>query len=125
MDLIGIENEAEFFPAGALSDALEDELRQITSQWSKGIAAENPSQRLTLCAEPYLLSVRQIRNTPDGTRRQELRQKATHSLITALGYEYSRLSLPTALDGETLVPLLARATNEEGQGCCVDPGGSP
>lgn len=115
MDLIGIENEAEFFPAGALSDALEDELRQITSQWSKGIAAENPSQRLTLCAEPYLLSVRQIRNTPDRTRRQELRQKATHSLITALGYEYSRLSLPTALDGETLVPLLARATNEEGR----------
>ena len=114
MDLIGIENEAEFFPAGALSDALEDELRQITSQWSKGIAAENPSQRLTLCAEPYLLSVRQIRNTPDRTRRQELRQKATHSLITALGYEYSRLCLPTALDGETLVPLLARATNEEG-----------
>ena len=115
MDLIGIENEAEFFPAGALSDALEDELRQITSQWSKGIAAENPSQRLTLCAEPYLLSVRQIRNTPDRNRRQELRQKATHSLITALGYEYSRLSLPTALEGETLVPLLARATNEEGR----------
>lgn len=115
MDLIGIENEAEFFPAGALSDALEDELRQITSQWSKGIAAENPSQRLALCAEPYLLSVRQIRNTPDRNRRQELRQKATHSLITALGYEYSRLSLPTALDGETLVPLLARATNEEGK----------
>lgn len=115
MDLIGIENEAEFFPAGALSDALEDELRQITSQWSKGIAAENPSQRLTLCTESYLLSVRQIRNTPDRNRRQELRQKATHSLITALGYEYSRLSLPTALDGETLVPLLARATNEEGR----------
>ena len=115
MDLIGIENEAEFFPAGALSDALEDELRQITSQWSKGIASENPSQRLTLCTESYLLSVRQIRNTPDRNRRQELRQKATHSLITALGYEYSRLSLPTALDGETLVPLLARATNEEGR----------
>ncbi|MDC0921912.1 N-6 DNA methylase, partial [bacterium] len=115
MDLIGIENEAEFFPAGALSDALEDELRQITSQWSKGIAADNPSQRLTLCAESYLLSVRQIRNTPDRNRRQELRQKATHSLITALGYEYSQLSLQTALDGEPLVPLLARATNEEGR----------
>ena len=118
MDLIGIENEAEFFPAGALSDALEDELRQITSQWSKGNAADNPSHRLALCADPYLLSVRQVRqvrNTPDRSRRQELRQKATHSLITALGYEYSRLSLPTALDGETLVPLLSRATNEDGR----------
>jgi len=115
MDLIGIENEAEFFPAGALSDALEDELRQITSQWLKGSASDNPSQRLALCAEPYLLAVRQIRNTPDRQRRQELRQQATHSLITALGFEYSRSSRTTALEGETLVPLLARATNEEGR----------
>jgi hypothetical protein len=26
MDLTGIENEAEFFPAGTLSDSLQDEL---------------------------------------------------------------------------------------------------
>ena len=115
MDLIGIENEAEFFPAGALSDALEDELRQITSQWSKGIAVENPSQRLTLCAEPYLLSVRQIRNTGDRDRQRELREQATYSLITALGYEYSRLSLPIATEGQSLVPLLARVTDAEGR----------
>ena len=115
MDLIGIENEAEFFPAGALSDALEDELRQITSQWSKGIATENPSQRLTLCAEPYLLSVRQVRNTDDRNRRWELRKQATYSLITALGYEYSRLSLPIAIEGQPLVPLLARVTDAEGR----------
>jgi len=88
MDLVGIENEAEFFPAGALSDALEDELRQITSKWSKSSAAQNPSQRLTLCADPYLLTVRQIRNTADRNRRQELRKKASHSLITALPFRF-------------------------------------
>ena len=115
MDLIGIENEAEFFPAGALSDALEDELRQITSQWSKGNAADNPSHRLALCADPYLLSVRQVRNTDDRNRRWELRKQATYSLITALGYEYSRLSLPIAIEGQPLVPLLTRVTDAEGQ----------
>ena len=115
MDLIGIENEAEFLPAGALSDVLEDELRQITSEWSKGNVADNPSHRLALCADPYLFSVRQVRNTIDFNRRQELRKQATYSLINSLGYEYSRLSLPIAIEGQPLVPLLTRVTDAEGR----------
>ena len=46
MDLIGIENEAEFFPAGALSGSLQDELRDITSRWSKAADGQDPVGRL-------------------------------------------------------------------------------
>src|SRR5205809_7037087 len=108
MDLIGIENEAEFFPAGTLSDSFQDELREITSRWSRSGDGVNPVDRLMRCCEPYLTALRQIRNTTDGARRVEIRREATHMLITALGYNYQRVSLHTALDGETLVPVLAR-----------------
>jgi hypothetical protein len=115
MDLIGIENEAEFFPAGTLSDSFEDELREITSRWSRSGDGVNPVDRLMRCCEPYLTALRQIRNTPDGTRRLEIRREATHLLITALGYDYQRVSLHTSLDGETLIPVLARVADVEGR----------
>ena len=67
MDLTGIENEAEFFPAGTLSDSLQDELREITSRWSRVGDGVDPVDRLTRCAEPYLTALRQIRNST--TRR--------------------------------------------------------
>ena len=42
MDLTGIENEAEFFPAGTLSDVLEVELQDITGRWSRELEGANP-----------------------------------------------------------------------------------
>ena len=66
MDLIGIENEAEFFPAGTLSDSFQDELREITSRWSRSGDGVNPLDRMVRCCEPYITALRQIRNTPDG-----------------------------------------------------------
>ena len=62
MDLIGIENEAEFFPAGTLSDSFQDELREITSRWSRSGDGVNPVDRLMRCSEPYLTALRQIRD---------------------------------------------------------------
>ena len=115
MDLIGIENEAEFFPAGTLSVSLQDELREITSLWSRDKDVDNPVKRLTNCAEHYLAWLRQIRNSNDDVRRKELRREATHALITALGYDYQRVSLHTALDGEPLVPVLSQVANVEGK----------
>ena len=99
MDLIGIENEAEFFPAGALSDSLQDELREITSRWSKTPDGENPVDRLANCCEPFLAELRKIRNTTDIANRAEWRQRLTYSLVTALGYDLDRKSLQTALRG--------------------------
>ena len=51
MDLTGIENEAEFFPAGTLSDVLEVELQDITNRWSKDLEGTSPLTRLTSSAE--------------------------------------------------------------------------
>ncbi|MCA1412672.1 N-6 DNA methylase [Bradyrhizobium sp. NBAIM20] len=115
MDLIGIENEAEFFPAGALSDSLQDELREITSRWSKAVDGENPVDRLAGCCEPYLVALRKIRNAADAANGTEWRQKITYALVTALGYEYERKSLHTALQGETLIPALATVADVEGR----------
>jgi hypothetical protein len=111
MDLSGIQNEAEFFPAGTLSDALQDEIREITARWSTASSAENPLVRVTRATDPYLTALRQIRNTQDRPRRAELRRVATHALVTALGYDYHRITLPTAFEREPLVPLLARVAS--------------
>src|ERR1700730_13282015 len=115
MDLIGIENEAEFFPAGTLSDLFQDELREITSRWSRAGDGVNPVDRLSRCCEPYLAALRQIRHANDAERRTELRRETTHALITALAYDYRRLSLQTGLDGETMVPALSRVADVEGR----------
>ena len=115
MDLSGIENEAEFFPAGTLSDALQDELREITARWANASLLENPAARLTRSAESYLAALVQIRNSKDRERRAELRRNATYGLVTALGYDYHKMALPTALHDAPLVPLLARVADADGR----------
>jgi hypothetical protein len=115
MDLIGIENEAEFFPAGALSDSLQVELREITSRWSKTPDSENPVARLAKCCEPFLAELRRIRNATDSANRSDWRRRLTHSLVTALGYDLDRRSLPTALEGDPFIPSLARASDVGGR----------
>ncbi|OAF12402.1 hypothetical protein AYJ54_06110 [Bradyrhizobium centrolobii] len=115
MDLIGIENEAEFFPAGALSDSLQVELREITSRWNKATDGENPVARLTKCCEPFLAELRRIRNATDSANRTDWRRRLSHSLVTALGYDLDRRSLQTALEREPFIPSLARASDVEGR----------
>ena len=115
MDLSGIENEAEFFPAGTLSDSLQDELREVTSRWSRLESKANPIERLTRCAEPYLTALKQIRNAKDIQRRAEIRREVTHTLITSLGYDYKRTSLHTALEGEPVVPALSLVADVNGR----------
>ena len=53
MDLIGIENEAEFFPSGTLSDVLKEELQDITSRWGGLDKAAHPVERLSRVATRY------------------------------------------------------------------------
>jgi hypothetical protein len=115
MDLIGIENEAEFFPAGALSESLQVELREITSRWNKTPDGENPVVRLAKCCEPFLVELRRIRNATDSANRTEWRRRLTRSLVTALGYDLDRRSLQTVLEGEPFIPSLARAFDVEGR----------
>ncbi len=115
MDLTGIENEAEFFPAGTLSDALQDELVDITARWGRKGQGPDPVARLSKAAEPYLAALRQIRNTAENARRHELRRAATHDLVAALGYDYSRYSIATSLESSSLLPALARVADADGR----------
>lgn len=115
MELIGIENEGEFFPAGTLSEGLQDELREISNHWSADHADNSPLERLKRVASPHYASLLQILNSADPQRRAEVARSAIFALVEALGYTFARDALPTAFDGEPLVPVVGRCVNNDGR----------
>jgi len=115
MDLIGIDNEAEFFPSGTLSDVLKEELQDITARWSGLDRAAHPVERLARVAGPTVEALRQVRNSSDRSRRAELVRDAHHEVLTALGYVWRREGAYTALDGAPVIPLASRAADAIGR----------
>lgn len=115
MDLIGIENEAEFFPSGTLSDVLKEELQDITARWAGLDRAAHPVERLARVAGPTVEALRQVRNSSDRSRRAELVRDAHHDVLTALGYVWRREGAYTALDGAPVIPLVSRAADTSGR----------
>lgn len=115
MDLTGIENEAEFFPSGTLSDVLKEELQDITARWAALDRSANPVERLVRVAAPTVEALRQIRNSSDRSRRAELVRDAHHALLTALGFAWRREGAYTAIDGAPVIPLVSRAADATGR----------
>lgn len=115
MDLIGIENEAEFFPSGTLSDVLKEELQDITSRWGGLDKAAHPVERLSRVATPTIEVLRQVRNASDPTRQSELVRDAHHALLAALGYTWRREAALTALNGSPVIPLVGRVADASGR----------
>jgi hypothetical protein len=115
MDLIGIENEAEFFPSGTLSDVLKEELQDITARWAGLDRAAHPVERLARVAGPTVEALRQVRNSSDRSRRAELVRDAHHEVLTALGYMWRREGAFTALDGAPVIPLVSRVADSSGR----------
>ncbi|WP_161956824.1 Eco57I restriction-modification methylase domain-containing protein [Sphingosinithalassobacter portus] len=115
MDLIGIENEAEFFPSGTLSDVLKEELQDITSRWGGLDKAAHPVERLSRVATPTIEALRQVRNASDPTRQSELVRDAHHALLAALGYTWKRETALTALNGSPVIPLVGRVADASGR----------
>ncbi|MFY0637280.1 MAG: N-6 DNA methylase [Maricaulis maris] len=115
MKLSGIENEAEFFPSGTLSDVLKDELQDITGLWRSMARADHPVDRLQAAGEACLSKLQQIRATTASQRRLELYREMQQGLLKALGYEPKRALGLTALKEATHIPLLAQVANSEGR----------
>ena len=115
MDLTGIENEAEFFPAGTLSEVLEVELQDITGKWSRDPERENPVTRISGAADNYLRLYRQLLNTTDKKIRGELYSQSLALLSTALGYEVRRSGETLALDTGSLARVLNKTFNADGK----------
>ncbi|MDJ0391585.1 N-6 DNA methylase [Roseomonas sp. E05] len=115
MDLVGIENEAEFFPSGTLSDVLKDELQDITARWASLERSAHPVERLVRVAGPTMEALRQARNSSDRSRRAELVRDAHHAVLSAFGYEWRREGVFTALDGAPVIPLVSRAADATGR----------
>lgn len=115
MDLIGIENEAEFFPSGTLSDVLKEELQDITSRWGGLDKGAHPVERLSHVATPTIEALRQVRNASDQTRQSELVRDAHHALLAALGYTWRRETALTALNGSPVIPLVGRVADASGR----------
>ncbi|WP_297778205.1 N-6 DNA methylase [uncultured Roseovarius sp.] len=115
MDLIGIENEAEFFPSGTLSDVLKDELQDITSRWEGLEKGSNPVERLVRVAAPTVEAFRLVRNTSDQKRQVDLIRDAHHTLLSALGYAWKRETVLSALNGSPVIPLVGRVADSSGR----------
>nr|WP_321251702.1 N-6 DNA methylase [uncultured Ruegeria sp.] len=115
MELIGIENEAEFFPSGTLSDVLKEELADITARWSELDKKKHPVERLQGVTGTTLGAYRQIRASNEASKRFGLTQEARFKVLEALGYEWKREVVPAGLDGQTLIPLLGRVSNADGK----------
>ncbi len=115
MDLIGIENEAEFFPSGTLSDVLKEELQDITARWAGLDKGFHPVERLARVATPTVEALRQVRNTSDRMRQVELIRDAHHALLSALGYAWKRETADTALQGSPVIPLVGRVADASGR----------
>lgn len=115
MDLTGIENEAEFFPAGTLSDVLETELQDISGRWSRELEGNNPITRLSGIADNFIRSYRELLNTKDQQRRGELYAQNIALVTNALGYTIEKFSEPTALETGTLARLTNKTFNADGK----------
>ena len=115
MDLTGIENEAEFFPAGTLSDVLEVELQDITGRWSRELEGANPVTRLSGSADTYLRLYRQLLNTTDRNLRNELYSQSVALVSTALGYDVKRSSETLALDAGSLARVMNKTYDADGK----------
>ena len=115
MDLTGIENEAEFFPAGTLSDVLEVELQDITGRWSRELEGANPFTRLSGSADNYLRLYRQLLNTTDKKLRGELYTQSLTLVSTALGYDVRRSSETLALDAGPLARIMNKTFDVDGK----------
>jgi len=115
MDLIGIENEAEFFPSGTLSDVLKEELSDITARWAGLEKSAHPVERLSRIATGTIEALRQIRNSADADRRTELVRDAHHALLGALGYAWKRETAITALPGAPVIPVVSRVADAAGR----------
>ncbi|WP_168733250.1 Eco57I restriction-modification methylase domain-containing protein [Thalassobius vesicularis] len=115
MDLIGIENEAEFFPSGTLSDVLKEELSDITARWAGLEKSAHPIERLSRVATSSIEGLRQIRNSSDLERRTELTREMHHALLGALGYAWKRDAAFTAMEGAPVIPLISRVADAAGR----------
>lgn len=115
MDLTGIENEAEFFPAGTLSDVLEVELQDITGRWSRELEGANPVTRLSGSADIYLRLYRQLLNTTDKKLRGELYTQSLALVSTALGYDVKRSSEALALASGSLARVMNKTFDADGK----------
>ena len=115
MDLKGIENEAEFFPAGTLSDVLEVELSDIVSRWNKDNSGKNPAERIKTVGDRCLTILTQLRNTTDKNLRKELASQLQSLMCEGLGYEVKKSTAPLALESGGFAPLLNQTFDADGK----------
>ena len=114
MELAGIENEAEFFPSGTLSDVLKDELRDIATRWYDNDTTANPMKRINDVADQTLRALSKIRSA-SGKRRTDLVREMRTSLMLSLGYNRMDQEVASGLEGNPLIPLVSRVADASGR----------
>jgi hypothetical protein len=114
-ELLGIDNENEFYPAAFLTDALEEELKTALTRWREAAAGatETPDARLSSVRTGYLGALDRVRSASSAGEAVGIWRRAAGDLVSALGYTVNREAMPTH-DG-LLVPVIARCANRDGR----------
>lgn len=115
MDLTGIENEAEFFPAGTLSEVLATELADITAQWSRLERADHPAERIASSGDRVLSLLSQLRNTTDRRTRSDLHQQIGVLVAQLLGYTVKRDAISSAHNNGGVISVINQTFDGDGR----------
>lgn len=114
-ELLGIDNENEFYPAAFLTDALEDELKAALTRWREAApdASATPDARLSATRAGYLSALDRVRTASSAGEAFGIWRRSAADLVAALGYAVQREAVVTQ-DG-LLAPLIARCANRDGR----------
>lgn len=109
MNLIGIENENEFFPSGAFGDDLTEEFAALAAGWPKGV--DNPLRRVRAVADPWQRMISRLGDDPRSTTGRDAQRRQTGALLEALGYEVKRDVV--RLGNDRLAPVLCMLSDAD------------
>ena len=111
----GIENENEFYPSGALPEAISEEVGNLANEWADLNDISHPVVRLSSVVDSVMRTFTLIRNVSDSERKEELIRGVRHVLLDAIGYVREPQTVLTALSGEPEVLVSCKVLDSEGK----------
>ncbi|AFY71949.1 hypothetical protein Pse7367_3723 (plasmid) [Thalassoporum mexicanum PCC 7367] len=116
MPLVGIANENEFYSAHYLDAILHEDLKNVTKKWKAKAAQDSeiksPAQHLASLRQPYFRLQDRLSRITANEEKLVLQQELLKQVLGILGYDWQPEL--RALDDETLIPIAAEVTRNNG-----------
>ncbi|MDY6988933.1 MAG: hypothetical protein SWQ30_12855 [Thermodesulfobacteriota bacterium] len=107
IDITGITNENEFYTHHYLSAILENDLKEVFSQWKQREEEEErpqPHTRLRSLRKDFFAKISLLEKERDIEERISIQRDFAERLLSGLGYEYNTEIVD--LDDESRIPLI-------------------